>query len=76
MLFFPSALFPQLRLHFLQKLKYYTLGNKDYSRKLLWVVVSVNVNSDDVRGTASALIKSRNKALVGSMNEFEKTISV
>ena len=76
MLFFPSALFPQLHLHFLQKLKYYTLGNKDYSRKLLWVVVSVNVNSDDVRGTASPLIKSRNKALVGSMNEFEKTISV
>ena len=33
-----SALISQLYLHFFQKLKYYTLGNKDYSRKLfsLW----------------------------------------
>ena len=34
MLFSQSALIPQLYLHFFQKLKYYTLGNKDYSRKL------------------------------------------
>ena len=33
-----SAQISQLYLHFFQKLKYYTLGNKDYSRKLfrLW----------------------------------------
>ena len=34
MLFSQSALIPQLCLHFFQKLKYYTLGYKDYSRKL------------------------------------------
>ena len=33
-----TALISQLYLHFFEKLKYYTLGNKDYSRKLfrLW----------------------------------------
>ena len=33
-----SVLISQLYLHFFQKLKYYTLGNKDYSKKLfrLW----------------------------------------
>ena len=34
MLFSQSALIHQLCLHFFQKLEYYTLGNKDYSRKL------------------------------------------
>ena len=33
-LIFQSALLSQLYLQFSQKLKYYTLGNKDHSRKL------------------------------------------
>ena len=49
MLFSHLALIPQLYLHFFQKLKYYTLGNKDYSRKLFWVAVAVNVNAGKVK---------------------------
>ena len=59
MLFSQSALIPQLCLHFFQKLKYYTLGNKDYSRKLFWVAVAVNINAKEVKGTVSHLIKTR-----------------
>ena len=66
MLFSQSALIPQLCLHFFQKLKYYTLGNKDYSRKLFWVVVAVNINAKKVKGTVSLLVNARGfiKALI------------
>ena len=59
MLFSQSALIPQLCLHFFQKLKYYTLGNKDYSRKLFWVVVAINVSAKEVKSTISSLVKAR-----------------
>ena len=59
MLFSPSALIRQLCLQFFQKLKYYALGNKDYSRKLFWLVVAVNVNAKEVKGTVSSLVKTR-----------------
>ena len=35
------------------------LGNKHYSRKLFWVAVAVNVNVDEVKGTVSFLVKTR-----------------
>ena len=60
MLFFQSALIPQLSLHFFQKLKYYTLGNKDYSRKLFAVVIAINGNAKEVKGTVSPVVKARN----------------
>ena len=59
MLFSQSTLTPQLWLHYFQKVKYYTLGNKDYSRKLFWVVVAINVNAKEVKGTVSTLVKAR-----------------
>ena len=59
MLFSQSALIHQLCLHFFQKLEYYTLGNKDYSRKLFWVVVAVNVNAKEVKGILRPLVKTR-----------------
>ena len=59
MLFSQSALIPQLCLHFFQNLKYYTFGNKDYSRKLFWVVVAINVNAKEVKDTVSSLVKAR-----------------
>ena len=59
MLFSQSALIHQLCLHFFQKLEYYTLGNKDYSRKLFWVVVAINVNAKEVKRTVSPLVKAR-----------------
>ena len=59
MLFSQSALIPQLYLHFFQKLKYYTLGNKDYSRKLFWVAVAINVNAKEVKITVRPLVKGR-----------------
>ena len=74
MLFFPSALIPQLCLYFFQKLKYNSLGNKDYSRKKFWVLVTANVNADEVRGAISLLIEY--KALVGFMTESTETILV
>ena len=49
MLFSQSALIPQLCLHFFQKLKYYSLGNKDYSKKLFWAAVAANFNADEVK---------------------------
>ena len=42
-LFSQSALIPQLSLHSFQKLKYYTLGNEDYSTKLFWTTVAVSM---------------------------------
>ena len=57
MLFSQSALIPQLYLHFFQKLKYYTLGNKDYYRKLFRVALAINVNAKKVKGTVSPLVK-------------------
>ena len=59
MLFSPSALIPHLCLHLFQKLKYYTLGNNEYSRKLFCVVVAVNVNAKEIKGTVSSLVKTR-----------------
>ena len=59
MLFSQSALIPQLCLHFFQKLKYNTLENKDYSRKLFWVAVAANVNAKEVKDTPSPLVKTR-----------------
>ena len=59
MLLSPSALIPHLRLYFFQKLKYYTLGNNEYSRKLFCVVVAVNVNAKEIKGTVSFLVKTR-----------------
>ena len=59
MLFSQSALIPQLYLHFFQKLKYYTFGKKDYSRKLFWVPVAINVNAKKVKGTVISLVKTR-----------------
>ena len=59
MLFSQSALIPQLYLHFFQKLKYYTFGKKDYSRKLFWVAVAINVNAKKVKGTVISLVKTR-----------------
>ena len=76
MLFSQSALIRQLCLHLFQKLKYNSLGNKDYSRKLFWAVVTVNFNAEEVRGTVSHLVESRNKSLVGSMDESPETILV
>ena len=35
------------------------LGNKHYSRKLFWVADAVNVNVDEVKGTVSSLVKTR-----------------
>ena len=76
MLFFQSALIPQLCLYFFQKLKYNSLGKKDYSRKLYWVAVTVNVNADEVKGTVSTLVDSRNKVLMGSTEESPETTPV
>ena len=76
MLFFQSALIPQLCLHFFHKLKYNSLENRDYSRKLFWVVTTININAYEDRGTANSLVESRNKALVGSMDESRETIPV
>ena len=59
MLFSQSVLISQLCLHFFQKLKYYTLVNEDYSRKLFWAVVAVNVNANEVKDTVSPLVKTR-----------------
>ena len=59
MLFSQSALIPQLCLHFFQKLKYYTLGNKNYSRKLFLVAVAINVNAKEFKRTVSPLVKAR-----------------
>ena len=53
-----KAVISQLCLHFFQKLKYYTLGNKDYSRKLFWVAVAINVNAKEVKRTVSLLAKA------------------
>ena len=76
MLFSQSALIPQLCLHFFQILKYYTLVNKDYFRKLFGVVVAVNVNTREIKGTVSPLVKTRNKALMGSTDESAETIPI
>ena len=61
MLFSHWALIPQLCLHFFQKLKYYALENKDYFIKLFWVVAAIIVNADEITGTVSPLVKTRNK---------------
>ena len=61
MLFSHSGLIPQLCLHVFQKMRYYALENKDYSRKLFWVVAAISVNACEVKGTVSPLVKTRNK---------------
>ena len=42
-----STLISQLYLHFFQKLKYYTWGNKNYSSKLFEALVAAIVKSTD-----------------------------
>ena len=59
MLFSQSTLIPQLCLHFFQKLKYYALGNKDYSKKLFSVVVAINAKAKEIKATFSPLVKTR-----------------
>ena len=63
MLFSHWALIPQLFLHFFQKLKHYALENKDYFRKLFWVVAAINASAGEVKSTVSPLLKTRNKLL-------------
>ena len=73
MLLFQSALIPQLCLHFFQKLKCYTLGNNDYSRKLIWVALAINVNAKEVKSTVSPLVKATVEAiffLVTTIHKF------
>ena len=55
---------------------YYILENKDYTIKLFWTALAVAVNADDIRGSASRLAVSRNKALVGSMEQVAEIIPV
>ena len=75
-LFSQPALISQLILIFFEKLKYHSLGHKDYSRKLFWAVVVVVDNTSDVWDIVSPLVVSRNKVLVGSMDEVVETISI
>lgn len=63
-------------LHFFEKLKYHTSGNKDYSKNMFWAALAVDDNAVDVLGTVSPLAVSRNKALVSSIDEVLKTISI
>ena len=78
LLYFPNQLSPicQLRLHFFEKLQYYTLGNKNYSKKLFWGAVDVVVNAANVWSTVTALVVSRNKALAGFINKAAKTFQI
>ena len=76
MLFSQSALIPQLCLHFFQILKYYTLVNKDYFRKLFGAAVAANVNVGEIKGTVRPLVKTRNKDLMGSTEESAETIPI
>ena len=68
MLFFQPALIHQLCLPFFQKAKYNSLGKK----RTISVVVTVNVNADEFKGT----VDSRNKSLVGFIEESLETIVV
>ena len=72
MLFFQPALIHQLCLPFFQKAKYNSLGKK----RTISVVVTVNVNADEFKGTVSTLVDSRNKSLVGFIEESLETIVV
>ena len=72
MLFFQPALIHQLCLPFFQKAKYNSLGEK----RTISVVVTVNVNADEFKGTVSTLVDSRNKSLVGFIEESLETIVV
>ena len=76
MLFSHWALILQLCLHFFQKLKHYTLENKDYFRKLFWVVAAINANAGEVKSTVSPLVKDQEQTLMGSMADYAETISV
>ena len=76
MLFSLTALISQLCLYFLEKLWYYTLGDKNYSKKLFWGAVHAAVNADGVYCTIRPLVVSRNKGLVGSIDEAMKTLEL
>ena len=52
------------------EIKYYTLGNKDHSRKLLWAALAVTDNVPNVWGTVSPLVVSGSKTFVGSTDEI------
>ena len=43
---------------------------------MFWVVITVNVNAAEVRGTVNPLVETRNKALMGSIDESPETILV
>ena len=55
MLFSHSALILQLYLHVFQKLKYYTLENKDYSGKEFSVAAAIIGNAGEVKSTVNPL---------------------
>ena len=40
------------------------------------MAVGVNVNAGEVKGTLSSLVKTRNKTLMASMDEFAVTILI
>ena len=62
MLISQSALISELYLHFFQKLKYYTLRNKGYSRKNFYALVTVIVNAANVRSTVKLFVESEKKS--------------
>ena len=68
-LFSHLAVIFQLCLHFFEKLKHHTLGNKDHSRKLFWAVLAVTDHASDVWGIVSPLVVSGSNDLVDSMDE-------
>ena len=61
---------------FLQKKVCYTLENKEYSEKLFWGTEDVIVNTADIWGTVRPLLVSRNKAVLGSVDEVAETFQI
>ena len=49
------------------------MGNKNYSKKIFWGATDIVVNATNVWGAVRPLIVSRNKALMGSIDEAELT---
>ena len=71
-----SALISELYQHFFQKLKYYTLRKKSYSRKLFYALVTVIVNAANVRSTVKLFVESEKKTIRGSVDKSAETILV
>ena len=76
MLISQSALISELYQHFFQKLKYYTLRKKSYSRKLFYALVTVIVNAANVRSTVKLFVESEKKTIRGSVDKSAETILV